>query len=352
VWVDDFFLFLESKSLFQKKKKNMNAGLLRETAYMTLLGGWCADAVGARLEFRKSKFSLQEVNDAMHFTGEKTNGIPEGQFTDDSEMEIAMLHALVKAQDAVYFPAEEIAQEYIEWIKSNPFDVGVTTRYALANASSANDMTNNAIRFNARSESNGSLMRCVPIAVLCYNRSVETIMTVAAEDAELTHCSPIVQEVAGLYCSVLASILRSHVTKQPLPSPSSMVSLLRKHATERTIQSWIDEGVRLKTLDQYDAITQEGHVKHAFVLVVFFLKQLDRCSYENTLASVLMCGGDTDTNAKIVANLVSAYHQFVPDYISSVVLKRDSTKSPRPYTRPPKYSIQHAINLIERINNR
>ena len=62
--------------------------------YNTFIAGWCADAAGARLEFANIRFTEKEASDAMHFIGEKTTTINDGQFTDDSEMEIALLTAL------------------------------------------------------------------------------------------------------------------------------------------------------------------------------------------------------------------------------------------------------------------
>ena len=43
--------------------------------YYTFLAGWCADAAGARLEFRKRRFTEIEANEALHMTGQNTSGI-------------------------------------------------------------------------------------------------------------------------------------------------------------------------------------------------------------------------------------------------------------------------------------
>lgn len=108
--------------------------------YYTFLAGWCADAAGARLEFKKKLFTKEEAINAMHFVGEKTNSIPEGQFTDDSEMELCLLQGLLNGKNSPFFPVEEIATQYIEWFKSSPFDIGNTTQMALIAAKDAEDM--------------------------------------------------------------------------------------------------------------------------------------------------------------------------------------------------------------------
>jgi ADP-ribosyl-[dinitrogen reductase] hydrolase len=110
---------------------------MRNQIYYTFLAGWCADAAGARLEFRKKRYSEEEAIHAMHFVGEKSNGIHEGQFTDDSEMEICLLQGLINGKGEEEFPVEKIAKEYIKWFNSRPFDIGNTTTMALFDAKNA-----------------------------------------------------------------------------------------------------------------------------------------------------------------------------------------------------------------------
>lgn len=143
----------------------------------------------------------------MHFKGEKSNGILEGQFTDDTEMEICLLQGLINGKDEEGFPVEQIAQEYINWYNSIPFDIGNTTTMALLEATNADDMANNAYEYNEYSESNGSLMRCIPIAVFCVNKPIDIILEVASIDASLTHYSSTVQVITGIYCCVISNIL-------------------------------------------------------------------------------------------------------------------------------------------------
>lgn len=66
------------------------------------------------------------------------------------------------------------------------------------------------------------------------------------------------------------------------------------------------------------------------------------------------CGGDTDTNAKIVGNLLGAYYgNCIPEYMSKPVLEFDSTKSSNKfYTRPEKYGIKNAIKLVEELTQK
>lgn len=320
-----------------------------EYIYNTFLAGWCADAVGARLEFRRTRFTEKEAIDAMHFMGEKSNGINEGQYTDDSEMEIALLTALIKGKNDSYFPIERIAKEYIKWYNSEPFDIGQTTTLALSSAKNADDMACNAYEFNEDSESNGSLMRCVPIAVFSLFKPYEIILEIADLDASLTHFSCIVKLVTGIYCCIIAEILSNRLIGNN-PDIKNLLNYVKNMCkNNESIYNWYNEGINMSNLNDYDAIANEGHVKHAFTMIIFFLNNIKFYTYETAIIEVLKCGGDTDTNAKIVGNLLGAYYgNCIPEYISKPVLEFDCSKSENTFfKRPAKYGIQNAFKLVD-----
>lgn len=322
-----------------------------EYIYYTFLAGWCADAAGARLEFRKKKFKKVEVVNAMYFIGEKTNGINEGQFTDDSEMELALLTGLIKGKNDEYFPIEKIAKEYIKWYKSRPFDIGQTTLLSLCDATNADEMANNAFEYNEDSESNGSLMRCIPIAVVSLLKTNESILEIAELDASLTHHSYVVKLITGIYCCIISKILSKYLTEDIVDIEDLLEDIKILSQKNEKVHNWFIEGINMICLDKYDAINNEGHVKHAFIIVIYFLKNIKKYSYENAIIEVLKLGGDTDTNAKIVGNLFGAYYgKCVPEYMSMPVLQFDCTKSDnKHFRRPAKYGIKNGIKLIEEI---
>lgn len=324
--------------------------------YYTFLAGWCADAAGARLEFRKKRYSEEEAIDAMHFVGEKSNGIHEGQFTDDSEMEICLLQGLINGKDEEGFPVEKIAKEYIKWFNSRPFDIGNTTTMALFEAKNADDMVNNAYQYNEDSESNGSLMRCIPIAAFCIYKPVKTILDVASVDASLTHYSEVVHLITGIYCCIISKLL-----SQRLQFPDkninieNLIELIKdiianSESSNMIAIQWVFDALEMTDLSAYDAISNEGHVKHAFIFFIYFLKNINQFTYEKAIIEVLKCGGDTDTNAKIIGNLFGAYYgDCVPNYMSEPVLNFDCTKAEGFYKRPKKYGIKNAIKLVGEI---
>lgn len=335
------------------------------------LGGWCADAVGARLEFQHRRFTEQEAIDAMHFTTTtitptstttSTCTIVPGQFTDDSEMEIALLQGILNGNDANTdtFPLDHIAEQYIDWYNTHPLDIGMTVTYACVGATNANSMLYNAETYNYESESNGSLMRCVPIATFFLNSSITTLINAAECEASLTHSSEIVKLTTGLYCYIISFILsfiQNNSTQSTQCDESTLNELLRQihtftkfTACNTTVTEWINIGLQLEDLSTYNSISYQGHCKHAFIFTIYFLKNIQSYTYERAIKEVLQCGGDTDTNAKIIGSLFGAYYgECIPDYMLQPVLQFNCTdkKQHGMFARPARYGIQHGLHLIQ-----
>lgn len=315
------------------------------------LAGWCADSIGAQLEFQQRRFSENEVEKAISFEQAQLNGIYSGQITDDSEMELSLLEALIESQHEGYFPVEHIALKYIEWYKSEPFDIGQTTMFSLSDANGAEDLINNAFNFNSESQSNGSLMRCIPLAVFGISRTDEQIMSMALSDSSLTHSNEIVQEITGVYCVAIANILRCRLTSIDV-DVGQLLDKIYSLLTIEKIKSWFMSACDELNIHEYDAIKNEGHVKHAFIYFIYFLNHINNYTYIDAIKVVLANGGDTDTNAKIVGNLFGAYYSnCVPENILNTVINFDSTNVQKKFfKRPYKYNVMYGLELIDRID--
>jgi ADP-ribosylglycohydrolase len=284
--------------------------------YHTLFAGWCADAAGARL--MNHRFDLETVKQAMRFEG--TSNIEKGEYTDDTEMEICLMNGLIDAKDE--YPTDKIAKNYIEWLDSGPS--GLTTRNAIQGANNEEDMVKNALDWNIKSESNGLMMRCVPIPIFFMQSTFETLSELVQTEAQLTHPSKTVQEATTVYCFMISRILWCKKIGVKL-NRLGLLSHIRDRVNDQKVLDWMNEGMNLKDISTYDCL--EGHIKHAFILTIYFFLHLDEYTYEEAIQQVLMLGGKT--NAKIIGSLFGAYYgDCVPEYMSKPVLE---SKSTRPY---------------------
>jgi ADP-ribosyl-[dinitrogen reductase] hydrolase len=313
--------------------------------YGCLFGGWCGDAAGATLEFCSETITEKMVFKSMNMCGGGIMDVGRGQITDDSELEICSIHAIAKkieeskTKTLLEFPLEDLALEYINWYLSDPFDVGFTCSNAFRNARNVQDVLSNAYKHNQESKANGSLMRIAAIGI--WSRKLKNdidIINTGRKEATLSHINEICQETSGLYCLIIAKLILGN-------SPSTVLELVQKYMTHDTVKEWFDNSA---TLSNINATISIGSVKHAFMLVIYFLRESSKryVSYEEAIKTVLLKGGDTDTNAKIVGNVIGAIVGIkgIPEFMRKPLLEFDCTKEGN--IRPDNYSIKNIINLV------
>jgi ADP-ribosyl-[dinitrogen reductase] hydrolase len=153
------------------------------------MGLFVGDAAGARLEFLCGKPRRSEVKDALEMLGGGWWRTAPGQVTDDGEMALCLMHALAGTQS---FSIERVAEMYLQWHQSLPFDMGRTTRNGLSAAVGQPRgrvhlaMWQASARQNMGSEANGSLMRVAPLGAWGYRLSEEELVDAARMDRRLT----------------------------------------------------------------------------------------------------------------------------------------------------------------------
>jgi len=193
------------------------------------------------------------------------------------------------------------------------------------------------------SEANGALMRCAPIGIWARHLPYEKIAEYAREDAKLSHPNQICQDCNAVFCVLIAYLINN-----PNNHNSAVKYLDNKFEhVHPTVHNWIDESKN--SINDYDCKTNCGHVKHAFVLALHFLRNC--VEYEEAIFRTLKKGGDTDTTSKICGDILGALHGYekLPVYMVKPVLyfdcsTHDRKKTLNGYRRPTLYK---ATNLIE-----
>lgn len=372
--------------------------VLRERMLGSLLGGMVGDAVGARLEFIKAaRIPEDDVQHALTLPGGGMLGVGPGQFTDDSELMLALLTALAADTDADAndtedpvsegrFPDREIAKRYIEWHRSMPFDMGMTCARAFGFVGDAEECRQNAARYSSASESNGALMRCAPIACwgVARGMSERAIAECARRDADLSHPSPVCREANAMFCALLSRAFRSppdaspreiavrllHSLLLPPRQPRARRSAdgeeeaeAGTHPDHPVLRSWIasvPDDIGMFHVSGACTVNV-GHVKHAVMLTVATLKKVAMSDndeygygYTEALCDVLRAGGDTDTNACICGYMLGSVlgRRGLPSDLCDKVLAYDCS-APRSglcgHVRPPTYRARNVLPLLERL---
>jgi ADP-ribosylglycohydrolase len=273
-------------------------------AYGSMLGAAVGDAAGATLEFlSKGQITRKVVAEAMTMPGGGKLAVGPGQITDDTELQICLGSALTSGDAVVGMPLKLIKELYGSWLSSDPFDVGNTCRKAFGGG-----------RLDKKSEANGALMRCTPIAVFAYKQPYDIIAKYARQDARLSHPHQNCQDANAAYCVAIAHLINHHMDSEGAIEAARSVL-----GDECDVRSWLDEAVCGCPLTM-DCTNLIGYVKWGFMLAFYHLKS--RSSYTYSIADTLHRGGDTDTNAAIVGGMTGALNgeSTIPDFMKRPVL--------------------------------
>src|SRR5882724_1874347 len=101
---------------------------LYDSALGCMLGACIGDAAGAVLEFLGRKPNAVDVDHALTMPGGGVFNLAPGQITDDGELTLSLAHGLLNSEP---FSIEKIATSYADWVRSQPFDMGMTTQLSL-----------------------------------------------------------------------------------------------------------------------------------------------------------------------------------------------------------------------------
>ncbi len=294
-----------------------------------ILGAFVSDAAGATLEFLGHDPSVEEVNRALQMVGGGCWGTAPGQITDDSELALSLLHALVSAFETSTPELEQVALFYQRWLNSPPFDIGMTTRRGLSALPFEGEMLHEAMWRNATqasdSKANGGLMRVTPWGIWGSRQSSEKVVTMVRQEQSLTHCNPSCQDSSAAYVLAIR-----HLILHPGDHKGAFSTALQwlQQEGEAEVLEWMQMA---EANEDVGYTPMMGFVKYGFVHAFRHLKQ--QTDFVQAIKETLLGGGDTDTNACIVGGLLGACYgeEAIPAHQREALFSCDvSLGRPRP----------------------
>lgn len=264
------------------------AGGLIDRARGVLLGLAVGDALGGPLEFLSpTEIRARRNGRVDEYIGGGWLSLTPGQGTDDSAMAMALARS---AATSVGYRPSRALNAYLEWFRTDPVDVGVTIRAALAGVEagmSAEAATEAFHHETGRSAGNGSLMRVAPIA-LRHLREPERRPWAARADSKLTHFDDHAADACAWLCDAIAALVDG-VDVGELAPPADLEpewAISPEHAPLAASGS------------------AAGYVGTA--LGVGSAAVRTARSFEEGLIWVVNLGGDADTNGAVAGALLGA----------------------------------------------
>ena len=341
--------------------------------YQGMLAGlFIGDALGAPHEFKHQTDiytgevnAIGDVRTTLCFRAylKDNKYLSFGQVTDDSEMAIIILRALLR--DNGYIQSKVIL-DYIEWTRSKPL-MGINTKYLLGNIKAgpeSRQLQTYQNRYQSKKEvkrynklekrgfgwpandwiqSNGSLMRIAPLAITGDLNLVE-------QDTRITNPHPINIEINRIYITLLINILHNTKTKY------EMFNIAISIASNPDVVSVLHQVV-----NDFNHYTKFGELKSSrnvkvckgWVLHSFYLALLSYLVFNNYRAAidwVIKHGGDTDTNAAIAGALMGAsigYNEMMNDEPTkgNLAIILACTTQDSHYKRPAYYLPQDFLTV-------
>lgn len=254
-----------------------------------IVGVLLGDALGAPLEFNhKQEYSGKlEFETKINTRFQGTKVLPAGSITDDSNMTLCLLNSINR--NGGKYNREDVIISYMNWANST-WMMGNNTKSLLKGVKTIRGYENRVLKVKTTSQSNGSLMRCSPLALLKRNKYVIL-------DCDITNPNDINREVNLIFVAALRMCIKGNIDKKKI------IRKVKRLATFDEIKIIFEQENR-------DIITNKGWCVHGLWCAIYCLKNFD--NFEKAMKWVITSqrGSDTDTNASIAGALLGAYLGF------------------------------------------
>ncbi len=268
----------------------------------TLLGLATGDALGGPVEFMSRFDVAQRFGGGLRtMVGGGWLHLRPGETTDDTAMARALADSLV-ARGA--FDVDDVAARYVEWLRSDPKDVGNITRLALRAWGKGVTLPAASMgahrQLGGKSAGNGTIMRCAPIA-LRYAYDERRMMDSARDEALITHFDPRAWTGSVAACLLIYHLLRD---VPPAQAVRSVVERLRREprAAAEVVATLAD----VRPTQRADELSTNGYVLDTLRIAVWAL--LANTSFEDTVAAAVNLGGDADTQGAVAGAFAGAHY--------------------------------------------
>ena len=299
-----------------------------------IMGVVVGDALGCPVQFESRKeVSRHPVTDMR---GYGTFNLPEGSWTDDSSLTIALLESIRRIGK---IDLDDIMENFMNWLYNGDFtpygqsyDIGRGTMQAIDRYS----RNRNAKKCGGGEEwnnGNGSLMRIMPACIYCSVMETSGIYSdcdaidVIHSVGGLTHAHIRSNIACGLYFFMVKQILigEGPLQERMREGLTQGFAFYESRLADKENLHYYD---RLRDLTAFKSLPAEkikstGYVVDALEAAVWSLITTDR--FDQALLKAVNLGDDTDTVGAIAGGLAGLYYGYdtIPENWLSAIKRRE-----------------------------
>jgi ADP-ribosyl-[dinitrogen reductase] hydrolase len=270
-----------------------------------LLGVACGDALGGTLEFLSEAEGRIRYGYLKDIIGGGCWDLEPGEVTDDTMMTICVAEGIL---DDPKNPIDHIGERFIEWYHSKPKDMGNIINLALSayiESGSWKIASLSAHGFNEGiSAGNGSLMRCIPVAL--YYRDHQIMELVTEQQSKLTHYDSKATRACLLYNKLVSGYLEGE----------SKISFIKE------MLEYYPEYKKVLGMGKCN-LKSSGYVVDSLMSALWCFINTD--TFEEAVCEAVNLCGDADTVGAITGGLAGAYYgaEAIPSRWSDKILVKD-----------------------------
>ncbi|MGB9813508.1 MAG: ADP-ribosylglycohydrolase family protein [Thermovenabulum sp.] len=270
-----------------------------------LYGLATGDALGATVEFMSAEEIKKKYGVLKDIVGGGWLGLCPGEWTDDTEMALAVAEGIIIDPED---PIPHIGENFIRWWKSNPKDIGNTTRTVFQiwernNFSHKEWHVAAAIAdtvLGGKTAGNGALMRTLPVGI-AYSK-LNDVFQKSMDIARMTHHDVRAGLTSAIYSIAVWNILNGG--KDRFIAITDAIKLV----LELTNWDYFEE---VKEIQMYPirkdgkGLKPTGYTVDSFICAAWAF--ITGESFEDTIIKAVNLGGDADTIGAIAGGLAGVY---------------------------------------------
>jgi ADP-ribosyl-[dinitrogen reductase] hydrolase len=220
-------------------------------------------------------------------------------YDDDAAMALLLGESLLASKG---FDENDVARRWVKWMKVDGRGIGVTTKRALTLIDRGKDPFEAGRLTNqenpGRSAGNGSVMRCIPVA-LRYHDDPDRLIRVSTQQAAITHADERCTWGAASVNLAARELLHGNIyfIDEVMHRIGDRAPRVLREAIHRVPRE-SDSDLPISRPGE------AGYVVHCIEIAFWFVTH-DR-SLEEALTYLAQAGGDTDTNAAVAGALLGA----------------------------------------------
>lgn len=274
-----------------------------------LFGVACGDALGGTLEFTPKEEGEKIYGYHKEIIGGGVMGLKSGEVTDDTVMTIAVAEGILEKPEN---PIEAIGKRFVEWYNTKPRDIGMTCEDAigrfLKNGNWGEASKNVHETTNGMTAGNGTLMRCIPVAL--YYSDYEKMVEVTRAQSKMTHYDDKASEACVLYNTMIYKYLNGEEKIKVIEE-----SLKGHPEYEKVLYMKKEE------------LHSSGYVVDTFQCALWSF--INHSNPEKIICEAVNLYGDPDTIGAIAGGLAGVYYGYnnIPKrWIDKIIVKEKLTR--------------------------